>query len=576
MKKILLLTILITLLQTHLFSMSKKTTPSKIDDWEYNSTKIFNQKFTKSIMPMAMNSAPMLKSIGFSVGGAKDANNFYENIKRGYLPKLKSITYEGVFYDHYFQTDSSNECKTLFCPDYESAIDNNPYNDSKEYWLSIKLGSNLKNLERKRLNIVVVMDISGSMSSAFDEYYYDQKLKKRVKNSDTHQPKMVIANNSITAMLDHLKDQDRLGVVLFDNSAYLAKPLRDVAFTDMDAIKRHILDIKPKGGTNWSAGYKKGVGLFDNIEERLKDPNLYENRIIFITDAMPNRGELSKNGLLGIAKEASKRGIFTTFIGVGVDFNNDLVEAVSKTKGANYYSIHSSKEFKKRLDSEFDYMVTPLIFNLKMRLLSENFKIDTVYGSANDNSNDGTIFKIYTLFPSPTSDKKTKGGVILVKLKKIGKKDDFKLKIEYEDRKSNRFEIIRSGKISKSGYETTNIQKAILLARYVDLMQNFLLDSLKSCNNSISTPYYILHQDVVPIKKRDISQIDSWERRSCKLEVSTGYLKLFELFKNYFKSNMDIINDSSLSKEFELLNYLTNRSNKKIDDWNIEKNMLQN
>jgi len=44
--------------------------------------------------------------------------------------------------------------------------------------------------------------------------------------------------------------------------------------------------------------------------------------------------------------------------GVGLDFNTELVEAITKVKGANYFSVHSPGEFRRRLVDEFDYAVT--------------------------------------------------------------------------------------------------------------------------------------------------------------------------------------------------------------------------
>jgi Ca-activated chloride channel family protein len=138
--------------------------------------------------------------------------------------------------------------------------------------------------------------------------------KKQHANID--KSKMQIANRSIVEMIKHLKNEDRLGVVLFDDRAYSAKPLREIAKSNMKMIEKHILDLQERGGTNWSEGYAKGVELFSKVE--LND-RAYENRIIFITDAMPNSGELSQEGLFGMAKGAAQKGIYTTFIGVGVD-----------------------------------------------------------------------------------------------------------------------------------------------------------------------------------------------------------------------------------------------------------------
>ena len=44
--------------------------------------------------------------------------------------------------------------------------------------------------------------------------------------------------------------------------------------------------------------------------------------------------------------------------GVGLDFNSELAESISKVRGANYYSVHRPGEFRRRLTDEFDFAVT--------------------------------------------------------------------------------------------------------------------------------------------------------------------------------------------------------------------------
>ena len=554
----------------------------KIDDWDDNVTKKETKRYksfnpspvraSSSMLGMGGDIAPVMMeatTIGFSVGGAKDTNNFYDNIKNGYLPKLSSITYEGQFYNHYFDTGIKKPCKALFCPSYSTAVSKNIYTDDKEYFLTVGLNSGIKesDFKRKKLNIVVVLDISGSMGSSFDRYYYDTKGNK--KRSDSSKSKMQIANRAIVDMITHLKDDDRLGVVLFDDRAYRAKPLRKIKYTDIKAIKRHILSIKDKGGTNWSEGYKKGLSLFKTIKLR-KD---YENRIIFITDAMPNRGELSRDGLFGLAKKASKKGIYTSFIGVGVDFNTDLVEYVSKTKGSNYYSVHSSKEFSKRLDREFDYMVTPMVFDLKLNFKSRGYKIVDIYGSPLANKKTGSIINIGTLFPSATNNSKVKGGVILLKLKKIRDSKDITLSVSYKNRDGKKYRNNQKIQFSNNiGYDNLGIKKAILVSNFVSLIKNWLADSRALCNNKKIYSYNYLN----PISQNKYFRyIKNWEYKSCNLRVTNGYKKLFNLFKRDFQKEMKIIRDTSLNKELDILDEIISKNrtsidkilNQKRDDW---------
>lgn len=592
MKKYLPLLLVATL--TMLSAMTSKEAISQIDDWEYNATSTLNDSSRRMYMQSNVKSmavpmvAPMMRSkknIGLSVGGAKDTNNFKANIDNGYLPKIDSITYEGQFYNHYFETGLEGECKALFCPSYSSAKRLNPFTDEEEYFLSVGLNSGIKegDFKRKKLNLVIVLDISGSMGSKFSEYHYDKVGNKISNEHKEDKSKMQIANESIVAMLSHLSDDDKVGMVLFDHNAYKAKALKRVGDSDKTAIRNHILALKQRGGTNCSEGYKEGVKLFDEVA--LKGD--FENRIIFLTDAMPNRGELTKNKLFGMAKEASAKGINTTFIGIGVDFNNDLVEAVSKTKGANYFSVHSSSEFAKLLDKEFDYMVTPLVYDLTLKLSSSNYSIEAVYGSPQADLTTGDVMKVNTLFPSANDGTATKGGVILVKLhknKEASTEQNLSLTVTYTDVEGNAqsHEQDASFKASSNYYDNSGIRKAILVSDYVTVMKNWLIDARAGCNDKVSlvnqTPIEIQKRCMVyPPKRPEYPTVPTWERKSCPLTVTAGYKQFLQLFRKIYLKEMTLLKDESLNKEANILNTLINQKRSShdnggaTDDWLYRK-----
>ncbi|MCH9814032.1 MAG: VWA domain-containing protein [Epsilonproteobacteria bacterium] len=579
--------LLLCTLALTLFAMSQKpiSQTEKIDDWDFNATQ--KQEITTKqsrMMPISMASEPLMKmsneSLGLSVGGAKDADNFYENINYGYLPKVSSITYEGVFYDHTFAQVQQEKCATLFCPSYTTFKRKNPYTNQEEQYLSVGLNSNIKaqDFKRKKLNIVVVLDISGSMSSSFDKYYYDKN--PHLKKEDIgNKSKMKIASESLTKMIDHLKDEDRLGVVLFDHQAYHAKPLRTVKNTKISATKKHILALKSQGGTNWSIGYQKGLTLFDKLSSKLKDPHTYENRIIFLTDAMPNRGELKKEGLFGLVENASQSGIYTTFIGIGVDFNNELVESVSKTKGANYYAVHSAKAFEKRLNEEFNFMVTPLVFNLHLQLEGNSYEIDAIYGSPDANRSTTQLMYVNTLFPSKSEAGAVKGGVILLKLNKLANTDTLALKISYEDRTGTAHESGQKVHFTQARSDSA-ISKAVLLSDYVTLMQNWLIDMRADCQDQLKVPPMIMPLEkrcmIYPPDRPLYPYMQSWERSSCKLKVSAGYHNLLAHFQQYFEKQSKQYPDDNFAKEKKVLKQLTTlhnsaSSDKKVDDWQSKR-----
>ena len=149
-----------------------------IDDWEFRPEDIAKDRGYPSMSPMtggmktAMPMSAMESSrLGYAVGGAKDINNFRENIAQGYLPLPSDITYEGLFYGYYFDTGTPEECAKLFCPEYSTAVSKDPLSKSDDYYLAVGLNSGIKesDFQRKKLNLVIVMDISGSMGSPFDQ-----------------------------------------------------------------------------------------------------------------------------------------------------------------------------------------------------------------------------------------------------------------------------------------------------------------------------------------------------------------------------------------------------------------------
>ncbi len=508
-------------------------------------------------------------SIGFSTGGAKDINNFRENIEQGYLPLPTDITYEGLFYDYYFDTGKAMECKKLFCPSYSYALSRDPFSKEPEQYLSVGLNSGITDFQRKKLNLVVVLDYSGSMGSPFDKYYYD-RFGNRVNltTEESGKTKMEIADQSVVALLSHLKEDDRFGLVIFSDEAFLVDPLTPVGDKDLEKLKENILGIKEYSGTYMEAGMERGTSLLDRYAN--VDRSEHENRIIFLTDAMPNIGETGESDLLLMLESNAAKGIYTTFIGIGVDFNTELVENITKVKGANYYSVHSGGEFKERMDDEFDFMVTPLVFDLQLDLDAPGYEIEKVYGSPEADLATGEIMKVNTLFPSKAEEGQVKGGMVLIKLRKlspagfslkgispegISPGGMIKLKVSYQDRNgitdSDEAEV-EIPEVEPDFYQNSGIHKAILLSRYADLLKDWTIDERKAekIGQKVVPSVTLASGIVIPV------DLGEWERQSLPLKVAEPYRKLFSVFGTYFEEESQAVGDDNLQQEQAVLEKL--------------------
>ncbi|HNW33395.1 MAG TPA: VWA domain-containing protein [Candidatus Ozemobacteraceae bacterium] len=526
-----------------------------------------------TIALLASVAGPMIGSItdqgriasdmGYSVGGAKDVGNFRTNIENGYLPLPTDLTFEGLFYDYGFDTGKTTRQASeepvpgngrLFFPTYRCAVSRHPLTGETETYLSIGLNSDMKqaDFQRKKLNLVIVLDISGSMGASFDEYYYD-RARNGISNesegqNDFTSTKLEIACQSITAMLKHLKPDDRFGMVIYDDSAVQAKPLRLIRETNMAAISRHILELMPGGATNMEDGLTMGCEMLKGLAAA--DRSEYENRVVFLTDAQPNVDDTSESGLLGITRANSRLGTYLTFIGIGVDFNTQLTESITKIRGANYYSIHSSREFARRLDDEFELMVTPLVFDLVLSLESKECAIERVYGSPEADEATGEIMRVRTLFPSKTTDEGTRGGIVLLKLRRTEGEPGMLLRISFENRsgmtESNVQQVeIPESALSGSGFfDNDGIRKGVLLARYGDLIHDWILNERG------------IGHDARYREKRRLG-LNSWERTSEPLRVSKAAGDAFREFERYFVSEAKVIGDPALNREIDILKRLT-------------------
>lgn len=584
-------------LNIHCMAISGNVSPSKqveeeesegkVDDWQFKPEETHfetqgihskSRAALKSASPIML-SASSADTIGFSTGGAKDINNFRENIKNNFLPIPSDVTYEGLFYDYFFETGESQPCNQLFCPSYTSALSKDPFSGKEEYFLSVGLNSDIKqsDFSRKKLHLVIVLDISGSMTSPFNRFYYDQfnkgeREQPEKDEKEWEKTKMQIATQSVVALLDHLNPEDSLGVVLFNHTAHLAKPLRTVGSTDMEAIKGHILEIPSLGGTNMSSGIEMAGELLKKYSST--EDKEVEKRIIFLTDAQPNTGELSEKGMTGITKAHAEQKIYTTFIGIGVDFNTELIETISKIRGTNYYAVHSPTEFKKQMDKNFDYMVTPLVFNLQLKIKAPGFEIQKVYGSPEANESTGEIMKVNTLFPSEKKEGEIRGGLVLLQLKKLpdNKENTLQLNVSYEDRNgkksSNSMDFVFQDNGKQEYYDNKGIQKGIALSRYATLMKNWILHertkgkspegSNQRKGDSLLEMY---RKHGIPFFHDPGFELSKWERQSQKLTVSEEYKELINKFIPYFEKEMKSIGDDFMQKEMNILNLLASHSN---------------
>lgn len=310
---------------------------------------------------------------------------------------------ETSFYAHYFET--KKEESAIFSPRYSLAKCKHPLTGESEYWMSVNFvskfdGPGIQKYGRPVLNLVVALDISGSMFNNFE--------------GETGNSKMKVAKESLLIILSQLKPEDSFGLVLFNETASVVHPLTKWKDTDTVALEKKIMKFRPGGGTELTEGLKAATAMYAKVPEGCS------NRIFFLTDMEVNSSQDGKV-FTDYVKKNSNENLWCTVIGIGMDLTLDIIENVSKTPGANYCNVRSTNNFKELMDKEFGYLVCPIAFNIDMNLESETFRILSGFGTPEVNGlKPGETVHLSTEFPTLQNDKgETRPGPLLFCLEKI-------------------------------------------------------------------------------------------------------------------------------------------------------------
>ncbi|KAL6768382.1 CGL127B [Auxenochlorella protothecoides x Auxenochlorella symbiontica] len=573
-----------------------------------------------------------------STGGAQDVANFRANLNASYLPLPSDVTFNGIIKDYYFDTtgETSQLCTELFCPIYSIGTSPQPAlvqaadgpdsrTNASDLYMAVGLDSGIQadQFSRKKLNLVLLLDVSGSMDSPFNNYYYDQfGVQQNLTDEEQRKTKIQVAQEVLTGILDLLGPEDRVSIVLFSTDACQPLPLGKVGCLDVKALKADIeRDVKATDSTNTGAGMKLAIKTLEECEACLSaDPNEWENRIVLMTDAQTNEGAVEDSELKSILEDAAAKGIYFTIVGIGLDFQTTLVVLITQVSGANYFSVHSPGEFQKRLVSQFNYSVTPLVFDLTLEIQSplglaseDGWRILQAYGSPNNDSTltpDGKILSVKTLFPSPKEDAAIKGGVVLVRmLRPAAANTPLQLVASYRDRTafvrkrpaSNTTRTVPAGDLGATGpgasYQSSGVRKAILLARYTDLLRGWLVDQWQVASNATGPlpipptlcpgfptlfcpgpqlePLSFLaslsgqvrdcglerwvapRACIIPVPDVVIApRLGEWERQSSPLKISADARRAFQEFLPYFQAEAAALADASLDQEVAVLEQL--------------------
>jgi len=366
--------------------------------------------------------------------------------------------------------------------------------------------------------------------------------------------KIEVARTSlINGLLPQLRAQDRLSLVTFTECTQTIQPLAPVSQLDMPALKKTVGSLVARGGTSLQAGMQAVKEQLKLLPPNRDDQN--ENRVFYFTDMDPGTAAADCDRLFALTEElATQTSTFVTFVGLGVDFNSQVVERIGKIKGCSYLSVKNSRDFKKMMDEEFQFFVTLAAQDVKVTVDTDGWQVEEVFGSpGNEHPKEGVLCAASSVFPTPKPNPiETKGGVILVKVSptRPDPPRSITTTTTYKDRYGKLYsESSRIDLPTNVGFGGSAVRKAVLLTRYVTFMKRLLEDTQKTKGvPTMSMESGLSGRVVVASAKSPSSPSSPPSPSSSRSPLDESYKPLVEKFVAYFAQEAEEVQDVELSE----------------------------
>lgn len=194
----------------------------------------------------------------------------------------------------------------------------------------------------KTVNLAVAFDCSGSMSGG----------------------KIVHARQAAQNALEQLGENDFFSLVIYNHSAQVLIPATRVTESAKRELAAVIGSIPAGGGTALFSGVSLAA---DELRKAGNDPRGVR-RLILLSDGQANVGPSSPAELGKLGSALVKEGITVSTVGIGSDYNEDLMTSLAQNSDGNFYFVARSSDLVPILARELGSALSVAARRVKVRI----------------------------------------------------------------------------------------------------------------------------------------------------------------------------------------------------------------
>lgn len=158
-------------------------------------------------------------------------------------------------------------------------------------------------------------------------------------------------------VISQMQSSDAFGLVTFNDRAEVVVPSQLVR--DPESIKTQIMSLDARGGTEMAQGLAMGL-------QEIERPKINGiNRLVLLTDGRTYGDE---HACVELARRAQRRGIGLTTLGVGTEWNEDLLETMTAGPNSRTQYITAASEIGSVFSAELNRLHATVAQSVELAL----------------------------------------------------------------------------------------------------------------------------------------------------------------------------------------------------------------